>query len=101
MVVDDAEDLGLGAVGELPVRGLQLPPVVGLAGLEPDIGAAWPLARLRGDKPAAGQDPPDRRGGWRAAVPLGQVEGDRRCPGSQAPDGQGLAQLDDPFLQLR
>jgi hypothetical protein len=61
VVVEDVEDLHLGAVGELPVGDVGLPAFVGLVGGEPSPGRAGPFLWLRRHEPAANQDPPDRR----------------------------------------
>ena len=61
VVVDDVEDLHVGAVGERPVGGVGLPALVGQLGLEPPPRALGPLVGLGGDEPPAGQHPPDRR----------------------------------------
>ena len=51
VVVEPADDLDLGAVGEVPVGEVGLPDLVGRGGLEPDPGAARALARLGHDWP--------------------------------------------------
>ena len=61
VVIEMVEDLDVGAVGEGPVGGVELPAFVGLVGFEADVGALGPLVRLGGDEPAAGEHPPDRR----------------------------------------
>ena len=71
MVVFDVEDLDLGAVGQLPVGDVGLPAFVWLLGREPLPRRSGSLVRLRGDEPAALQDPPDGggRGQLRWAFP--------------------------------
>ena len=83
VVVDDVEDLDGGAVGEVPVGGVGLPALVGLVGFEADQRRLRAFLRLGGDEPAAGQDPPDRRGGGCGAVAPVQVRGDGRGAGIQ------------------
>jgi hypothetical protein len=61
MVVEDVQDLHLGAVGQPPMGDVGLPAFVGLIGAKHLPRRAGPFLRLRGDKAAAGQDPPDRR----------------------------------------
>ncbi len=60
--------LGVAAVGEMPVRGVGLPELVGQLGLEADERRARSPLRLRRDEPVALQDAPDRghRGGTAA-----------------------------------
>jgi hypothetical protein len=77
VVVEDVEDLHRCAVGELPVGGVGLPAFVGLLGGKGAPRRPRSLVRLRGDKAAAGQDPPDR--------------GDRRTP--ERSGGSGSAGL--------
>jgi hypothetical protein len=98
VVVDDVEDLHVGAVGQLPVGDVGLPAFIRHLRGEPHIRRPRSFLRLRGDAPPAGQDPPDRRDRRRLTVPLTQVEGDGRRPGVQALLGQPLAQLDDLLL---
>ena len=107
MVVFDVEDLHIGAVGQPPVGDVGLPAFVGHLGAKPGAGALGALLRLRGDKPAACQDPPDRRRGRDTAqrriplqVPL-QVDADGLRAGVQASLGQVLAQPHDPVLQFQ
>ena len=47
MVVDDVQDLHVGAVSETPVSDVELPAFVGLVGFEADIGALGALVRLQ------------------------------------------------------
>jgi hypothetical protein len=79
-----------------PVGEVGLPALVRQVGLEPQVGALGPLARLGRDQPVAGQDPPDRRhrrDGRSVALQVG-VE----CVGAgiQARFGQLLPESDDP-----
>ena len=100
VVVDDVEDLGASAAGELPVGDVQLPSLVGLVGLEPDVAGLGPLAGLRGDESPPGQHPPDCRHRRGAAVQPRQVHRDRGCAGVQALLAQRLAQRDDLVFQF-
>jgi len=61
VVIKDVQDLGVAAVGQGPVGDVGLPQLVGQVRGEPVPGGPGPLVRLRGDEPAPGQDPPDRR----------------------------------------
>ena len=72
VVVDLVEDLDVGAVGQRPVGGVELPAFVGLLGLEADERALRSLVGLGSDEPALGQDPPDRAD--RRAVPVSSLE---------------------------
>jgi hypothetical protein len=51
VVVEDVEDLHVGAVGQGPVGGVGLPAFVGEFGFEAEIGAARPFLRLGVTKP--------------------------------------------------
>jgi hypothetical protein len=102
VVVEEVVDLHAGAVGELPVGGVGLPAFVGQVGAEPGAGALGPFAGLRGDEPATGQHPPDRRDsrqGFHAGC--GQVGADRLGAGVQALLRQVLAQPDDLVLEVQ
>ena len=80
VVVEPADDLDLAAVGEAPVGEVGLPDLVGRRGLEPDPGAARPLARLGHDEARGVEDPPDGRGRrGRPALAL-EVPGDLTGP---------------------
>jgi hypothetical protein len=50
VVVDPAEDLDVDAVGEAPVGEVGLPGLVGLLGLEADVGRAGLLAGFGHDE---------------------------------------------------
>jgi len=78
----------------LVVDEIRLPALVGLLGLEADVGAAGSLARLRCDQPGAGKVPGHRGPGHRDAVVLGQVPAQGVRAGVQALVGQLLTQPD-------
>ncbi len=99
VVVDQVQDLDLGATGEPPVGDVGLPAFIRLIGLEPDERAPRALLGLGDDEAPAGKDPPDRCDRWAAAVALGEVEPDRVGPGIKPLVGQVLAELDDLPLQ--
>ena len=101
MVVDDVEDLDVGAVGQRPVGDVGLPPFVGLLRGEAEVAALGPLVRLRGDEPAVGQDPPDRGDRRAAAVALLEMRRDRRRTGLVAGPVELLADGDDLVLDPR
>jgi hypothetical protein len=61
VVVEEVENLDVGAVGELPVGGVGLPAFVRLLGREPAPRRPGSLLGLGGDEAAPGQDAPDRR----------------------------------------
>lgn len=62
MVIDDVEDFDVGAVSQGPVCGVCLPAFVGEVRFETDVGGVGSFLWFGVDEPAAGQDPPDRRG---------------------------------------
>ena len=53
MVIEDVEDLDVGAAGELPMGDVELPALVGLLGLEADVAAFGAFVRLGVTKPRA------------------------------------------------
>ena len=59
-VVEPAQDLDIGAVGEPVVGEVGLPGLVRLVSFEPEVGALGSLGRVRGDRAAPDQDPVDR-----------------------------------------
>jgi hypothetical protein len=59
VVVEEVEDLDVGAVGQLPVGSVDLPHLVGEVGLEAYEGAAGALLGLGNDAAVAGEDAPD------------------------------------------
>jgi len=60
VVVDPAQDLDVGVVGESPVGEVGLPALIRQVGLEPDVGRAWPLLRLDLGAAVTAQGPVDR-----------------------------------------
>jgi hypothetical protein len=62
MVIEEVQDLGVGAVGEGPVGEVGLPGFVGLVGLEAVQGGLGPFLRLGVDEACGVQDPADGRG---------------------------------------
>ena len=81
VVVDDVEDLDVGAVGEWPMGDIQLPAFVGLLGLEADVAALGTFVRLGGDEASNGQNPPDRGHRRAFTTALLEVNCDRRRAG--------------------
>ena len=59
MVVDEVQDLDLGAVGQVPLGRIGLPAFVGQRCLETDEGGARLLVRLWGDQAMTTEDAPD------------------------------------------
>ena len=62
VVIEEVQDFDVRSVGEGPVGEIRLPGFVGLVGFEAVQGGFGAFLRLRGDEPAAVQDPADRRG---------------------------------------
>lgn len=62
VVVEEGEDLDVGAIGETPVGHVGLPGLVRLVGLEADVAALRSLLRLLGDDAGGAEPSPDRRG---------------------------------------
>lgn len=59
VVVEPGDGLGVGAVGQWVVSEVQLPGLVGLLGLEPQVGTLRSLLRLRDHQAPAGQGASD------------------------------------------
>ena len=59
VVIEPAEDLHMGAVGQPPVGEVGLPALIGLLGGEPDVGGFGPLLRGGGDQTGRAQVPMD------------------------------------------
>ena len=60
MIIYPADDFDFDAVGELPVREVGLPGLVGLLSLETNVRGAWFLARFGDDEIGATQVAMDR-----------------------------------------
>ena len=101
MVVDQIQDLGVAAAGQLPVGDVELPELVGEGGLEAMEGGLGALAWLRGDLALAAEDPPD--GGRRGHLLDQRLEmvGDGASAGVVAGCDQLLAQPQDRGLDVR
>lgn len=84
VVVDEAQDLDVGAVGEGDAGEVRLPAFVRQVSFEPEVGALGSLARLGRDQARARQDPPDRRDRRCADAGVFQVRGDRVGSGVQS-----------------
>ena len=97
VVVEPVQDFHVGPVAKAPMDEVRLPHLVRLGHLEPRIGRAGALARLRGDQPSVVQDPADRRRRGRLeTLPL-QMPGDRHRPRVEPVGGQLRAQRDHPL----
>jgi hypothetical protein len=97
VVVNEAEDLGVGATVEPVVGEVGLPALVGELGREPHIGALGPLVRLGGDQSSAGQVAGDAGPGYLDAVVMVEVPADRVGTRIQTLVLEVLAPLDDPI----
>lgn len=95
VVVDEAEDLGVGAVGEVPVGEVGLPGFVGEGRFEADIGGAGTFLRLGFDESCGAEMSPDRGGRDGDVVVVGQVPGDGVGAGIEASFEELGAQLHD------
>jgi len=98
VIVDLIEDLDVGAIGESPVGGVELPTLVGLLRLEANERALRALVRLGSDEPALGQDPPDRGDGRNATTAPFEMERDGRRAGFVAGLVEVFADGDDLVL---
>jgi hypothetical protein len=70
VVIDDVEDLDLGAAGQAHVGDVHLPALVGELGVEPDVGALGSFVGLGGDEAVGLEHPPDRRRRGDGAPPV-------------------------------
>jgi hypothetical protein len=95
VVVEPGEDLDVGAIGEAVVSEVGLPGLVGLLGLEADVGGLRFLLRLSGDEPGAADDPVDRRPRQRDAVMVFEMPADRVSAGIETVSGELPAELED------
>lgn len=100
MVVEEVEDLGVGAVGEGPVGEVGLPELVGLIGGEEMSRRARTLAWLRDDQGIRAKDAVDRcagRGGESLAF---EPHGDCLSPCVLTCGGEVMAELEDALDEL-
>jgi hypothetical protein len=100
VVVEEGQDLGVGAVGQRVVGEVGLPALVGQLRGEPDVGGLGALLRLGDDEPVFGQVACHGGPGHGQAVVVGQVPADGVRAGVEARDGQLLSQLDDQVDSL-
>ena len=100
MVVEEVEDLDVGAGGEAVVGEVGLPHLVGELGLEPGVGRFRAFLRVGGDVSMAGQDAPHRRRRHRDVVVLGEVPAQGVRAGVEALLDQLLAQPQYQILHL-
>src|SRR5262245_13990369 len=80
VIVDDVEDLGAGAAGQLPVSDVHLPSLVRQVSAKPRVRGPGAFLRLRRYQPAPAQHPPDRRHRRHQITAPSQVPGDRVRP---------------------
>src|SRR5262245_48401969 len=100
VVVDDVEDLDIGAVRQGPVGSVELPALVGLVRFEADIGALGAFVRLGSDEPPLDQDPPDRGDRRAVTVTPFEVKRDGRRAGVMAGLVEVFADGNDLVLDL-
>jgi len=95
VVVDPAEDFGVGAAGDAPVGEVGLPAFVGLFGGEADVGGLGAFLRLGVDQAGGVQVAADRGDGDGEPVVVLQVPGDGVGSGVEAFAGELSAQRHD------
>jgi hypothetical protein len=95
VVVEPAEDFGVGLVGEAPVGEVGLPAFVGLFGGEPDVGRLGTLRRCRCHQPGRGEVAADRGDRYLQLMVVLQMPGDGVGSGVQARGAQLGAEFDD------
>lgn len=91
VVVEPGDDLGVAAGGESVVGEVGLPGLVGLFGLESDVGAFRTLLGFGFDQAQAGQGARDGGVGDLDSVVVLQVPGDGRGAGVEALFGECFA----------
>jgi hypothetical protein len=101
VVIEDVEDLHLGAVGEVPKGDVGLPELVGEVSLEADEGGAWPLVGLGRNQALAGEDAPDGGDSGDFGDQGDQVMGDGLGAGVMAVVDQAMAEAEDGGFGLR
>src|SRR5215468_11068690 len=77
VIVDDVEDLGAGAAGQLPVSDVHLPSLVRQVSAKPRVRGPGAFLRLWCYQPTPAQHPPNRRYRRHQITAPGQVPGDR------------------------
>jgi len=95
VIVHEAEDLDVSAIGEGVVGEVGLPAFVGQLGGEPDVGGLGPLGRLRDHQASASQVAGHRRGRDPYPVAVLQVPHDGVRSRVQALALEIFAELDD------
>jgi hypothetical protein len=95
VVVDEAQDLGVGAVAEAVVGEVGLPALIRELGCEAHIGGLGPFGGLGSDQTPSGQVAGDAGPGHHQPVALAQMPADRVRSRVEALARQVLAQLDD------
>jgi hypothetical protein len=95
VVVELAQDLHVGVIGQPPVGEVGLPALIRLLGGKTDVGRLGPFLRGRGDQPGRGQMPVYRIHRHNQAVVVAQVPGDRVRPIVEAFASERLAEPDD------
>ena len=101
MVVEEADDLDLAAIREVPLGRVGLPHLIGLVRLEAYVAGLRALLRLRGDEALPHQDAVDRgrRRGVAELAPEVDLHGGRPSVGAVLQEL--LAEQHDPVLDVR
>lgn len=100
VVIEEVQDLDIGAIRQAPVGEIGLPGFVGLVGLEALPGRTRPFMWLVGHQAAGAEDAVDRRVRRDRECLLVKMPGDHRGTGVEPLNHQGLAQLSDSFGDL-
>src|SRR5450759_2658045 len=100
MVIDQVQNLDVGAVGQLPVGRVGLPHLVGQLGLEAYPGRLGALVRLRLDQAVGFADSPDGRPRRSSSEAEPEVVGNGLGAGVEARVGELAPQIDDRLLNL-
>ena len=95
VVVDPAQDFGVGVIGEPPVGEVGLPAFVGLFGGEPDVGGLGAPLRCWCHQACGAQVAMDGVDRHDQAVVMPKVPGDSARPVVEPFAGQRLPQFDD------
>ena len=95
VIVEPGEDLDVDAGGQPVVGEVGLPHLVGLLGLEADVGRTGPLLRGRYDETLSAQGAIDRRSRHSDVVMLLEVPANRVRAGIEPLSDELMAQRDD------
>jgi hypothetical protein len=101
VVIDQVQDLDLGAVGQVPEGKVALPELIGEVRLKPIEGCLGTLVGLGDDEPLALEDTPDAGARRQLGEAFGEVMEDGLGAGVEAGAGRLPSELEDRGLEFR